>query len=688
MSRKLALIIGNSEYDDQTLARLKAPEADVAGLADLLHDPAIGGFAEVEALVNRPFSEVHPAIAGFFADKRPDDLLLLYFSGHGVLDPQGRLYLGLKNTRRTLLSGTAIASGFIKEQMDDSRSRRQVLMLDCCHSGAFARGAKGALGAQAVTDATFEGHGRVVLTATDITQYAWEGDQVIGETANSLFTHFVIEGLKTGAADGDHDGYITPDELYDYVFTRVIDSGARQKPRKIVYDQQGDLVLARSERRRAEATGLPAELQQLIASPLVSAREAAVRELADWAKNPHADTARAAREALQHLAHDDSRRVALAAQSALGIGAEAEAPKRAVPPPVVATPPSTSPIKPFNRTWLMGGALGIVVAFGVLAAWLWGIFAPDLPAAPTATQPAAVVIPATTAFESAQVALPIASPTPPIQIDPQMAARFYDYQRALTTSEFVHVGSANGDYSFEQEVISLGLDIAPDQFPYVESRRVSVDLGGNSDPAFSPEGVIAYLHFQSDRRTGAIQFVTRDGQDVGRHAGAFVPARLSGLTWSPDGRYIAFTDFDRAAVSVIEIGTGALYHVADKAGEALAWSPDGEQIAFMARDNPADPNDADAWVIYTVNIDGTGLTAQTSPYDGRGDYGPIFWTSDSQSVVYASFAVDPDGTRGVQRRWILGPGGPEPLAGDIEVIDQRLYPWFRTVNGQCDESCQ
>jgi uncharacterized caspase-like protein len=45
-----------------------------------------------------------------------------------------------------LLTGTAVPASFLTEEMDASRSRRQVLILDCCHSGAFARGAKGTVG--------------------------------------------------------------------------------------------------------------------------------------------------------------------------------------------------------------------------------------------------------------------------------------------------------------------------------------------------------------------------------------------------------------------------------------------------------------------------------------------------------------------------------------------------------------
>ena len=52
----------------------------------------------------------------------------------------------------------------------------------------------------------------MVLTATDSTQYAWEGDQITGEGLNSIFTRHLIHGLRSGEADLDQDGLVTLDE--------------------------------------------------------------------------------------------------------------------------------------------------------------------------------------------------------------------------------------------------------------------------------------------------------------------------------------------------------------------------------------------------------------------------------------------------------------------------------------------
>jgi len=208
MARRFALVIGNSRYDDPHLGRLKAPSVDVDALERVLKSPAIGQFDEVIALRNEGCAEVRKAVARFYDQRQRDDLLFLYFSGHGVKDEQGHLYLALRDTELSLLAGSAVETAFISGRMDRSFSKRQVVVLDCCHSGAFARGSKGSELASVGTAEAFEGTGlgRVILTATDATQYAWEGDRVTGETQSSLFTHFLVDGLRTGAADQDGDG--------------------------------------------------------------------------------------------------------------------------------------------------------------------------------------------------------------------------------------------------------------------------------------------------------------------------------------------------------------------------------------------------------------------------------------------------------------------------------------------------
>src|SRR5689334_3906600 len=109
MGRRLALLVATDEYEDSGLRRLTTPAQDAEGLAAVLADPEIAGF-EVRTLVNQPAQVVGRAIAQFYADSKRDDLTLLYFSGHGLKDDGGRLYLAMTDTERTNLRFTGLSA--------------------------------------------------------------------------------------------------------------------------------------------------------------------------------------------------------------------------------------------------------------------------------------------------------------------------------------------------------------------------------------------------------------------------------------------------------------------------------------------------------------------------------------------------------------------------------------------------
>jgi uncharacterized caspase-like protein len=159
-----ALIVASDSYADPGLGRLRAPASDAEALAAVLRDPQIGGF-EVRTLLNAPAHEVNLAVEEFFDDRRPDDLLLLHVSGHGVKDEGGELYFAAANTQLRRLGATAVAAEFVNRRMGRSRSRRVVLLLDCCYAGAFERGMTARAGSGMDIEEHFGGRGRGVVTA-------------------------------------------------------------------------------------------------------------------------------------------------------------------------------------------------------------------------------------------------------------------------------------------------------------------------------------------------------------------------------------------------------------------------------------------------------------------------------------------------------------------------------------------
>ncbi|MFD9958659.1 PQQ-binding-like beta-propeller repeat protein [Amycolatopsis sp. NPDC058986] len=253
---RYALLVASSRFEDPGLARLVSPAEDVEALRRVLGDPAIGGF-DVQTRVNRPAHEVSRAVEAFYADRRRDDMLLFYFTGHGLKDDRGRLYFAMTDTERRYLGATALAATFLHDVMERARSRCDVLMLDCCYSGAFAT-SRVAKGDPAIhTSERFAARGRAVLTASDSMQFSFDGDRKDGERPLSVFTGLVVEGLRTGAADRDDNGYVDVDELYDYVDERMHDIAPEQQPGKWQWDVQGRIVIANNPRSPGTALTPP-----------------------------------------------------------------------------------------------------------------------------------------------------------------------------------------------------------------------------------------------------------------------------------------------------------------------------------------------------------------------------------------------------------------------------------------------
>ncbi len=232
---RAALLIGVSEYEADLPSLLSARQ-DVIAIRQVLENPKIGGFNKIRELLDPDRQSMEEAIELLFGECGKDDLVLLFFSGHGIKDDRGRLYFATRYTRKTetgdLIRSTAVAANFVHEVMGNSRAKRQVIVLDCCFSGAFATGMSAKAGQTeniaADIKAQLESEGRAVLTSSTATQYSFEANQA--ESDLSIYTRYLIEGLSTGAADLDSDGVISIDELHEYARAKVQEAAPAMKP--------------------------------------------------------------------------------------------------------------------------------------------------------------------------------------------------------------------------------------------------------------------------------------------------------------------------------------------------------------------------------------------------------------------------------------------------------------------------
>jgi TPR repeat protein len=272
--RRTALLVACDEFVDKRYKRLAVPIVDARAFAKILGDPEIGQFS-VTVLANKSRDVITDKLAEFFEKARPNDVLLLYLAGHGDLDDRGNFYFVARNTKSDRLLGSGIPARFIHETMVRSLSKRQILILDCCYSGAFSKDWISRSDTSVGIKQKLAGEGRIVLTASDALEFAYEKRGASGEI-KSLFTSRLIEGMEGGQADLDDDGFISVDELYNYIEERLRCEDPSQTPLKAGFVQGPQLWLGRAVPRK---DAIPRSVLDLLRSNFPTVRRAGINEL-------------------------------------------------------------------------------------------------------------------------------------------------------------------------------------------------------------------------------------------------------------------------------------------------------------------------------------------------------------------------------------------------------------------------
>jgi Tol biopolymer transport system component/uncharacterized caspase-like protein len=671
--RRRGLLVATYDYQDPGLRRLAAPAHDAQALAEVLRNPDIAGF-DITVLLNEPHYVVGEAIGRFYAECAHEDLALLYFSGHGLKDDEGLLYLAMTNTRHDQLLFTGLPAAQVSAAMDRSASKRKVLILDCCYSGAFPAGHTSKGDPAVHTLDRFEGKGRAVLTASDATQYSFEGDEVVGEGSQSVFTRYLVEAIRSGEADQDADGDIALDELYAWVYDHVVAEMPQQRPKK-KEEVDGRIVIARNINWE-----LPAHLRNAIASPMADQRQTALPGLADLHRRGNEVVRARVEREVAALVNDDSRTVSeMAAAVLAGLGAGRPRPELAspatppqpvtlppsvprdpatpppvaepeesvLPPPVAPPPPDTSPppagpvIEPEpmppvtepiplptppwwkrHRGQLTAGAAGLVVAAALVGRLVTSSGDSDstsIPAASTST--------GTTPPPGPVPGLPSAQP--------------------LSTDTMVFSRTVEGNADLYL------VDVAADAV----GQRLTTGPEPDFTPLISPDrGSIVYFHAAVPGRND-LWVMASDGSGA-RPLFADVPDECAGLNYQPawdpvEPTVLALScgnaDGDRSLwlVSV----EGELIRQLDtplEIADDLTFSADGSTLAFWSGPD----RDAQGGSIWTVATVGGQSPVRLTDQAAGVDADPA-WSPDGKQIAFRRvvdgdpeiFVMDPDGSR-------------------------------------------
>ncbi len=224
-TRRLFLIAaGINQYDDGQIPQLEFAVNNVTAIKDVIASPD-NRLYETEAalLANKSVSRsLWSAATDSFLDRlkkeaRPDDLLVVFLSGHGFRDPASEQYFYLTAaTRHADLLGRRYADCISLEDFGKFSEIpcRKIVILDTCHSGAV----------QALSQSNLKTIVRALENDLIFTLTASEGNEEAFESTEQQMSYFsaaLLQALR-GDADkqahgGDENGSVDFSEVVRYV---------------------------------------------------------------------------------------------------------------------------------------------------------------------------------------------------------------------------------------------------------------------------------------------------------------------------------------------------------------------------------------------------------------------------------------------------------------------------------------
>ncbi|WP_216590465.1 caspase family protein, partial [Streptomyces brasiliscabiei] len=230
-----AVLIGTSRYDSD-LPDLLAVRNNLEVLQELLTSDAFGGFPRERCEVVQDAPEPRAVCATIRqAAMTATDTLLVYFSGHGILNDDLTLHLALTGTDESDLRWTSIPFEAIREILEASPCPNKILILDCCNSGRVLDTLMGNDPAPA-DDLTIRGT-YILTSSANAPSYAPVGERY------TAFSGEFIRLLRDGLPGGPD--LLTLSTLYDPL-TRSLTSRGYPEPRQQSSDGHARLGVVRN----------------------------------------------------------------------------------------------------------------------------------------------------------------------------------------------------------------------------------------------------------------------------------------------------------------------------------------------------------------------------------------------------------------------------------------------------------
>jgi actin-like ATPase involved in cell morphogenesis len=197
-SRSRAILIGTGSFQDPGFPPLPAVANSLAGMRQILTHPDLCGWPAGRVTVLEDPTDVRmlvKTLRGLARDT--NDVLLVYFVGHGVMLRRGQLCLVLADTEADHADVTGLEYKWVRDALLDSPARLKVVVLDCCYAGRAYEALSATTEAAADSADT---QGVYTLTASDQTAHVVPLEEQANRTTS--FTGELLDLVRTGIPGG------------------------------------------------------------------------------------------------------------------------------------------------------------------------------------------------------------------------------------------------------------------------------------------------------------------------------------------------------------------------------------------------------------------------------------------------------------------------------------------------------
>ncbi|MEM8526734.1 MAG: caspase family protein [Bacteroidota bacterium] len=220
-----AVIVGIANYNHMPI--LRYTDDDAYKMYAFFKSPEGGALSDerIRILIDEEAtkSKIEAAMKETFYKAGPNDLVILYFSGHGLKGSFLPIdYDGYNNKFR---------HGEINQILKNSPAKYKLCIADACHSGSLLT-MRNSEGSVENTLASYYANLAKALPSTALMMSSKSEETSLESNSlrQGVFSHFLIRGLK-GEADRNGDNIISIQELYNFVSGNVRDyTGMRQSP--------------------------------------------------------------------------------------------------------------------------------------------------------------------------------------------------------------------------------------------------------------------------------------------------------------------------------------------------------------------------------------------------------------------------------------------------------------------------